>query len=150
VSGARYVHTNVIAKDWKLLARFYCDVFGCTPKPPERNLAGDWLDRLTSMEGARVMGVHLSLPGCGDDGPTLEIFQYAEEPRAGEPRINAPGFAHVAFAVDDVEAALAAVESHGGGRVGELVSATVEGVGPITLVYARDPEGNIIEIQKWT
>ena len=25
----------------------------------------------------------------------------------------------------------------------------MEGVGNITLVYARDPEGNIIEIQKW-
>jgi lactoylglutathione lyase len=149
VSGARYVHTNVVARDWKRLARFYVEVFGCTPKPPERDLAGDWLDRLTSEKGARIRGIHLHLPGCGDDGPTLEIFEYDQEKGGGMPCINARGFAHIAFAVNDVAQTLAEVESRGGGRVGELVAATVEGVGPITLVYARDPEGNIIEIQKW-
>jgi predicted enzyme related to lactoylglutathione lyase len=149
VSGARYVHTNIIAKDWRRLARFYVEVFGCAPKPPERDLSGDWLDELTSMKGARVRGIHLHLPGHGEDGPTLEIFEYARETGGGLPDINARGFAHIAFAVDDVKETLDAVESRGGGRVGELVSATVAGVGPITLVYARDPEGNIIEIQKW-
>jgi lactoylglutathione lyase len=150
MSGARYAHTNVVARDWKRLARFYIDVFGCASKPPERDLAGDWLDRLTATEKARIRGIHLRLPGYGDDGPTLEVFQYARETEGGVPRIDAPGFAHIAFAVDDVRQTLDAVESNGGGRVGELVSAEVAGVGPVTLVYARDPEGNIIEIQKWT
>ena len=149
MSGARYVHTNIIARDWRKLARFYIEVFGCTPKPPERDLAGGWLDRLTSLQGARIRGIHLHLPGYGDDGPTLEMFEYAREADAEAPRINGPGFAHIAFAVEDVARTLEAVEARGGGRVGDLVDATVEGVGPLTLVYARDPEGNIIEIQKW-
>jgi len=32
---AEYVHTNLIARDWERLVRFYSEVFGCEPKPPE-------------------------------------------------------------------------------------------------------------------
>jgi predicted enzyme related to lactoylglutathione lyase len=149
VKGVRFVHTNIVARDWKSLALFYVRVFGCRRKPPERDLSGRWLDQITSLRNARIRGIHLSLPGYGDDGPTLEIFQYAKSRPSGIPAVNRPGFAHIAFAVDDVRRALAKVERHGGGRVGSLVKTAVEGVGPIELVYARDPEGNIIELQKW-
>ena len=37
---AKYVHTNLIARDWKRLIRFYIDVFGCEPKGPERDMSG--------------------------------------------------------------------------------------------------------------
>ena len=37
----------------------------------------------------------------------------------------------------------------GGSCVGEVVNAVIDNVGRINVVYARDPEGNIIEIQKW-
>ena len=37
----------------------------------------------------------------------------------------------------------------GGGAVGEIATAEVNGAGLIRLVYARDPEGNIVELQKW-
>ena len=30
----RYIHTNIVAKDWRRLADFYIQVFGCTPVPP--------------------------------------------------------------------------------------------------------------------
>jgi predicted enzyme related to lactoylglutathione lyase len=30
----RYVHTNIVAEDWRRLADFYAKVFGCTPVPP--------------------------------------------------------------------------------------------------------------------
>jgi predicted enzyme related to lactoylglutathione lyase len=65
------------------------------------------------------------------------------------PMPNEPGFAHVAFAVDDVEAALEAVTSAGGNSVGEIATTEVRGVGLLQVVYARDPEGNIVELQKW-
>ncbi len=147
--GVRYVHTNIVAKDWKALARFYVEAFGCRRKPPERNLKGSWLDTATSVKRAHIRGIHIILPGYGDHGPTLEIFQYSKGKKGGAAAINRTGFAHIAFAVKDVAKALARVESLGGGRVGEPVSAEVEGMGPINFVYARDPEGNIIELQKW-
>jgi predicted enzyme related to lactoylglutathione lyase len=148
--NARYVHTNLIAGDWKKLVRFYRDVFGCIPRGPERDLSGEWLDRVTSLSAARLRGVHLRLPGCGDTGPTLEIFSYDDMPDKQLLMPNERGFAHVAFAVDDVEKALETVISAGGGSVGEIATTEVDGVGSLQVVYARDPEGNIVELQKWS
>jgi len=145
---AKYVHTNLIARDWKKLVRFYGDVFGCIPKDPERDLSGEWLDRVTSLSAARLRGVHLRLPGYGGDGPTLEIFSYDDMPDRQLPMPNEPGFAHLAFAVDDVEKALETVISAGGDSVGEIETTEVDGVGSLQVVYARDPEGNIVELQK--
>ena len=148
-TDAKFVHTNLVARDWRSLARFYIEALGCIRKPPERNLAGDWLDQATSLKGARLQGVHLDLPGCGPGGPTLEIFQYEREKKGETPAVNRPGFGHIAFSVRNVARALERVERLGGGRVGRVVSAEIEGVGRINFVYARDPEGNIIELQKW-
>ena len=147
--SARYVHTNLTARDWRALATFYCEVFGCVPRGAERDLSGAWLDRFTGLDGARLRGVHLTLPGGGDHGPTLEIFSYDAMPAGKIPAPNQPGFGHIAFAVDDVATALAAVRRAGGSTVGEIVSTNVPGVGRLEAVYARDPEGNIIELQRW-
>jgi len=147
--SAKFVHTNIVAKDWRRLATFYIKVFGCTAQPPERNLCGPWLDTLTGLKRAQIHGIHLRLPGYGSDGPTIEVFQY-HKAKNGIPGINRTGFAHIAFAVPDVRRALQRVERNGGGRVGTLVSTVIDGVGRIDVVYARDPEGNIIELQKWT
>lgn len=97
--AARYTHTNLVASDWRTLARFYQDVFGCTPVPPERDYAGPALDAGTGIRGARLRGVHLRLPGYGEIGPTLEIFEY--EPMEARPpfAINRPGYGHIAFAL---------------------------------------------------
>jgi predicted enzyme related to lactoylglutathione lyase len=148
-AGIRYVHTNIVARDWRKLAGFYTRVFGCELEPPERDLSGDWLDGLTSLRNAHVRGVHLRLPGHGRAGPTLEIFEYSPKKAAGLSGINRPGFAHIAFAVPDVKKALLSVKRNGGSSVGNLVKAKIEGVGTIDVVYVRDPEGNIIELQKW-
>jgi glyoxylase I family protein len=73
--SAKYVHTNLIARDWRKLAAFYESVFGCSLVPPERDLSGPWLEAATTVSGARIRGVHLRLPGHGETGPTLEVFQ---------------------------------------------------------------------------
>jgi predicted enzyme related to lactoylglutathione lyase len=145
----RYAHTNLIAKDWKQLATFYQKVFGCVPVPPERDLSGDWLDRAVGLEGAHIRGIHLRLPGYGEDGPTLEIFQYSSMPQHPPAKSNTPGFSHLAFAVEDVAATARMVLDQGGSAVGELTVREVPGVGPLTFQYVADPEGNILEIQHW-
>jgi catechol 2,3-dioxygenase-like lactoylglutathione lyase family enzyme len=105
----RFAHTNLVARDHRRLTRFYCEVFGCIPMLPERDLSGAWLERGTGVAGARVRGMHLALPGYGADGPTLEIFGYDEMVERPEPAANWRGLGHLAFAVDDVEATLARV-----------------------------------------
>lgn len=145
----KYVHTNIVATDWRALASFYVDVFGCRPKPPERDLRGKWLDNATSLEGAHIRGIHLNLPGYGTNGPTLEIFQYSKAAKGKRKLINRPGFAHIAFSVKDVHQALSEVLTHGGDKIGDIVTTNIKGVGKIDFVYACDPEGNIIELQRW-
>ena len=145
----RYVHTNVVARDWRVLAQFYMDVFGCVPVPPERDLRGNWLDKATGIKGAGIRGVHLRLPWNDAKGPTIEIFEYTRPAESESKEINAPGFAHIAFAVDDVARTLREVLAHGGSQLGELTSTVIAGAGAITFVYVRDPEGNIIELQRW-
>jgi len=45
---------------------------------------------------------------------------------------------------------LEAVIAAGGGAVGNIETTKVEGVGTLRVVYSRDPEGNIVELQKWS
>jgi predicted enzyme related to lactoylglutathione lyase len=148
---ARFVHTNLVARDWRKLAAFYERVFGCVPVPPERDLSGPWLDAATRVPDAHIRGAHLRLPGFGDDGPTLEIFEYSPHgPTAPQAAIHRPGFVHIAFRVDDVEAARQEVLAAGGSDFGQLVSAPISGAGFVTFVYVADPEDNIIELQSWS
>jgi catechol 2,3-dioxygenase-like lactoylglutathione lyase family enzyme len=89
------------------------------------------------------------LPGHGEEGPTLEIFAYANtvEHEIGAP--NRQGLGHLAFEVEDVAATVGTLLERGGSLVGAVTEKQIEGVGTIAFVYARDPEGNIIEIQSW-
>jgi predicted enzyme related to lactoylglutathione lyase len=145
----KFKHTNIIAKDWKMLARFYEEVFGCVRVPPERHLSGEWLEKGTGVKRASFSGVHLRLPGCGDFGPTLEIYQYeTNEPKAA-PAANREGFSHIAFEVEEVADVLERILAHGGKSIGTVVSKDLHGIGQLTFVYAADPEGNILELQSW-
>ena len=142
-----YRHTNIIARDWQKLSQFYETVFHCVRVPPERDLAGSWLEKGTGVAGAKLSGIQLRLPGHGDTGPTLEIFQYAENEERLPPAANREGICHLAFEVDDVVEAMEEVLANGGHKVGDVTSFDVEGIGTVTFVYIADPEGNILEIQ---
>jgi predicted enzyme related to lactoylglutathione lyase len=145
----RYVHTNLIAKDWKKLAEFYIDVFHCKIVPPERNLSGQWIEDMTGIADVKVNGVHLSLPGY-ENGPTLEIFQYSPEGNlVNDHKINQMGFGHLAFHVDSVQEVLENVLEHGGSQMANVITKQYETLGLLTAVYVADPEGNFIEIQNW-
>ena len=144
----RYLHTNLIARDWQRLAAFYERVFGCVRVLPERHLSGASMERGSGVAGARIDGVHLRLPGHGGDGPTLEVFQYATNVEADAPVANRVGLGHIAFEVDDVAASRDAVVAAGGAPLGTIESVAIQGAGRITWTYVRDPEGNIVELQR--
>lgn len=149
IEGARYVHTNLIAHDWKALAAFYQSLFGCVPVPPERDLAGPELEAGTGVPGSAVRGIHLRLPGHGADGPTLEIFSYSRAAEGLAPAVNRPGFAHIAFSVASVDDARRAVLAAGGRPIGDVVTLTIVNGARVTWCYVTDPEGNIVELQSW-
>lgn len=145
-----YRHTNLVARDWRRLVDFYISVLGCELLPPERDLAGKWIDDATGITDAHIRGSHLLLPGFGEGGPTLEIFSYDDSiPGAWPPAANRLGIGHLAFAVGNVTEMLERVIDYGGSSLGEVVRTEVPGVGQLVMVYALDPEGNIIELQSW-
>jgi predicted enzyme related to lactoylglutathione lyase len=145
--SAQYVHTNLIAANWRALAQFYQDLFGCEPVPPERDLSGPEMDAGTGLAGAHLRGIHLRLPGHGDAGPTLEIFSYDRHAERLPTAVNRLGPGHIAFSVEDVAAARATVLAAGGRPVGQVVTVTLSNGGQVTWCYVTDPEGNVIELQ---
>jgi len=147
---AKYVHTNLIAKDWKKLAKFYTDVFDCTVVPPERDYQDSELDAGTGLKDAHLTGAHLRLPGYDENGPTLEIYNYNQLEQGQPPAVNRPGFGHIAFEVNDVKEARSVVEANGGGIIGEIVTLRTKVGTTVTWCYMTDPEGNIIELQSWS
>lgn len=148
--NAKYVHTNLIAKDWKLLAKFYQDIFGCEILPPERNYKGETLDSGTGLKNTHLTGVHLKLPGYDLSGPTLEIFSYEPMGKKSGYKVNDLGFGHIAFQVEDVENARKIILQSGGKAVGEIVELKTSNGSTVVWCYVTDPEGNVIELQKWS
>ena len=144
-----FAHVNIVTDNWRKLADFYINVFGCIALYPERDLAGNWLDKATGITNAHFTGIHLALPGYDEKLPTLEIFQYDENENNLPAVTNRKGFGHIAFKVDDVAIILERLLLHGGTQVGDLVQTIVKNAGSLTFVYARDIDGNIIEIQNW-
>lgn len=145
----RFAHTNIVSTNWKELADFYVKTFDCKIVPPIRNQSGKWLEKGTGLKNATLEGAHLLLPGYGGNGPTLEIYQYGNIEKQDVVPPNKRGFGHIAFEVESVEVVLRNLVNNGGSISGEITKREVEGVGEITFVYARDPEGNLIELQSW-
>ena len=150
IEDVRFGHVNVTSHDWRRLAAFYTDVFGCEFVPPERDIRGEQLDAATRLGEAHLTGAHFRLPGHGDAGPTIEIFSYdALESNPGT-NVARAGWGHIAFQVPDVPAAVEAVQEAGGGRVGEVVTTRTADGRQVTWCYATDPDGNIVELQAWS
>jgi hypothetical protein len=112
-------------------------------------LSGKWIDKLTNIADVEIKGIHLSLPGY-KDAPTIEIFEYnSTSQQKSAYLIDEMGFRHIAFHVDSVEETLKKIIDAGGSKYGKLVETYFEGIGDLKVVYAKDIDGNIIEIQNW-
>ena len=146
----RYVHTNIIAKDSNKLIQFYMEVLHCKSIGETRDLKGEWLDKMTGIKNAHIVGEHLCMPGYDVDRPTLEIFSYDEMIEKEKSYVNQCGLAHLAFEVDNVKETLERVRAAGGGQIGELVTTEYKDGRKATFVYATDIEGNILELQSWS
>lgn len=147
---AVFHHTNIVSHNAERLAQFYINVFGCTRSGPRRNLQGDWIERGTGLKGAHIQGVMLRLPGHGDSGPNLEIFEVAGSEPSTPGKVNRPGLMHLCFVVKNAEETLQHILAAGGQLQGEIVdTGRIPGVGRADFTYARDPDGNILEIISW-
>ena len=145
----KYVHSNIVSKDWQTLVAFYIQVFECKMILPKRTLSGDWLSKGTAVPNASIKGAHLRLPGYDKNGPTLEILEYTNIEVSPESLANQTGLGHLAFEVDDIQKVVTKALKFGAKRYGQISQKNIAGLGQLTFVYLKDPEGNIVALQNW-
>jgi catechol 2,3-dioxygenase-like lactoylglutathione lyase family enzyme len=105
-------------------------------------VTGRWVDRVIGLEGVRSEIAMLQPP---DGSGGIELSRFLTPPgRDGDRRApaNTLGLRHLAFPVDDVDAAVAAALAHGGELVGEVVRYE----DAWRLCYVRGPEGVLVEL----
>ena len=136
----RLEHVGIVVDDLEAAKAFFValglELHG------EGQVEGGWVDRVVGLEGVRVEYAMLQ-PSDGDGGLELVKF-HSPSVRGGDGHApaNTLGLRHVAFAVDDIDAAVATVRARGGELVGE-----VERYKDIyRLCYLRGPDGVIVEL----
>lgn len=144
----KYIHTNLVSNNWQQLASFYIQVFACKLLLPKQRIDAPWLAQATGLPNAKLTGGHLRLPGYGNKGPILSIYQYEQQMSKATATPNKTGLAHLTFEVEDLEATHKKAIEQGAQALGEITSAQIEGVGVLLLAYLKDPEGNIVQLQQ--
>jgi catechol 2,3-dioxygenase-like lactoylglutathione lyase family enzyme len=103
-------------------------------------IEGEWAGRVTGLGFQRVEVAMLVTP---DGHSRLEISRFLTPPPVADHRnapVNALGYLRIMFAVDDLDATLARLRTHGAQLVGDVVQ--YEDV--YRLCYIRGPEGLLI------
>ena len=141
----RISHISITARNAEQLAAFYRSVFRFTEKRAAKTLSGPHIAKGNGLPDMRILSIWLHHPDSAE--PFLELMEYAETADSLYPEPNAPGLAHLAISVDDLDATLAELIAAGGQLQGEVTNFGTDEA-PIRIVYARDPEGNILELEQ--
>lgn len=139
-------HTSFTVSDLDRSVAFFQDALGfeVTSKAPRNP---DVVSRVTGIPGTEMMIAYVRGPDH-----SLELIQYLG-PKEGRGRVRSlpcdVGFAHIAFDVDNMDAAVAAAAKHDVTVIGEVA---IIDQGPNTggkVAYLRDWDGVTVEfIQK--
>ena len=136
----RMDHVGIVVDDLAAATAFFVELG--LKLQGEGSVEGGWVDRVVGLEGVRAEIAMLETP---DGHGRLELSKFHAPSGPGGDRhapANTPGIRHVAFAVDDIDAAVAGVRARGAELVGE-----VERYQDIyRLCYVRGPEGIIVEL----
>ena len=132
-------HPALVVPDLGAAIAFYGQMFGF-----EEVFRGEWQDPAPVFN--QIVGLdHSAGMSCVMRGGTcyLELFEYTapSAPVVERPQAHHTGLRHLAFEVEDVDAALAQCCALGGSRINDPADMP----GGARAVYARDPFGNLIE-----
>ena len=137
-------HTAFTVSDLDRAAAFFRDVLGFSITEKTRQ-KGEVVGRITGVPGAELDIAFAVAPGH-----MIELMQYITpvSGRSLDLRPCDPGFSHIAFEVDDIDAAVAAIEAAGYTAVSrpQVVPAGPRKGGK--NVYTRGPDGIVIEFQE--
>ena len=137
----RMDHVSVVVDDLEAAKAFFVEL-GMEVEN-EAPIEGPWVDRVNAIDGVRVDIAMMRTP---DGHSKLELTKF-HSPTAirAEPEdapSNALGLRSVMFEVDDIDAAVASLEAHGGQLIGEV--AQYEEI--YRLCYLRGPAGIIVAL----
>lgn len=108
-------HTGITVPDLKAAIAFFVDVVGCelvTTFGPFRDDTGNFMADTLNVH-PRAVVEQIALLRCGM-GSNIELFQYsAPDQRDAMPKNSDIGGHHIAFYVDDIEAAVAYLKGQG-------------------------------------
>lgn len=138
-------HISLTARDADQLSSFYKGVFGLVDKRPPKKLSGELFSRGNGLPDTVIYSIWLEFPK--EHGPFLEIMEYSATTNRSVPAVNEPGFGHLAISVPDLGKAVDDVLRSGGSLQGQVTNFGTEEE-PHMIVYVRDSEGNILELDQ--
>lgn len=140
-------HIGITVPDLEEADRFFVDVIGCErvySLGPFEHETGDWMQDHLGVHPRTVMR-KLTFYRC-KFGPNFEVFEYeSADGQNPQPRNSDIGGYHVAFYVDDFDAALDYLKSKGVEILGEPTKSSSHSLGQ-TWVYFRAPWGMYFEL----
>ena len=140
-------HIGFTVPDLEEAVDFFVDVLGCEPfyelGPFESD--DDWMARHLNVHPRTVMK-KLRFMRCGN-GSNFEIFEYASpDQNRAQPKNSDIGGHHLAFYVDDMDAAVAYLKAKGVRVLGEPTVRTQGPSGGQSWVYFLAPWGMQLEL----
>jgi glyoxylase I family protein len=133
-------HAGIVVHDLERMLHFWRDVMGLQVVIDFWE-EGDFIDTVQGLSGVRLHMIKLRAP----DGSMIELLKDEAHPTP-PPESNDlcdRGLRHLAFTVADVETARDTLRREGCTTLSEPVTAPD---GKARLFFARDPEGNLMEI----
>ncbi|NSX87678.1 VOC family protein [Agrobacterium tumefaciens] len=141
----RLSHINLVARNVETLAAFYVNVMECVVLRAPKTLSGENVSRGNGLSNSEIRTIWLKFPQL--ERPFLEIHEHRLIHHRSEPKVNEPGFGHLAFQMEDIGNVLSKIIEAGGAQIGQITDfGTPEN--PYLIAYARDPEGNILELEQ--
>lgn len=131
-------HTGFVVSDIDVAARFYEEVIGLTPLP-RRERDGSAISQILGYEGTRIKIAEFT-----HGEYMLELIEYVHPPGADAhiQERNAFGASHIAFVVDDIDAAYERLIANGA----QKLNPPIEIVDGKKGCYLQDPDGNWVEL----
>ena len=108
-------HVNLVVQDLPGMTAFYRDVLGLKVTK-EVTITGPWVAATVGLDDVHGDVVYLEFPTAPPGATRIELIRYNRPQLARPPNVdlpNAPGMRHLAFRVDDIDAAAARLHRAG-------------------------------------
>jgi catechol 2,3-dioxygenase-like lactoylglutathione lyase family enzyme len=133
-------HVGIVVQDMEKCLHFWKDIMGLQVAIDFWE-TGEFIDTVQHLSGVNLHMIKLRAP----DGSMIELLKDEAHPTPPVERnqLCDRGIRHIAFSVTDVEAAWQRFHAYGCEALSQPVTSPD---GKARLFFARDPEGNLMEI----